>query len=206
MAARSTASDGDSVKLHVGCGSVFLRGWLNVDLPLESVALARDEPGLVEEFITDESNYYGRHEGKTLDDWRKGPNQIRTVCDAYGSFEFLPARPKSADEILSRQCFEHLTIDRARPSLRECARVLKWGGHLRIDVPDPELTVEFYRQTGDTFYLRHLFGPRRDQYGFHSFYNRETLMKLAAEEGFNIVAENANIHPYPAFELEFVRS
>lgn len=194
------------MRLHVGCGSVYLSGWVNVDLPLPHVALAKDEPGLVEEFVTTEDRYYERHRGKSVDDWRKGPNVIRTVADCYGSFEFLPARPLSVDEILSRQCFEHLTIDRARPSLKECARVLKWGGRLRLDLPDPELTVERYRETGDPFFIRHLFGPRKDEFGFHSFFNRETLKKLAADAGFNIVAENENIHPYPAFELEFTRS
>lgn len=194
------------MRLHVGCGTVYLAGYVNVDLPLPHVALAADEPGLVAEYITQESDYYGRHKGKTLDDWRKGPNQVRTVCDAYGSFEFLPARPLSVDEILSRQCFEHLTIDRARVAFKECARVLKWGGSLRLDLPDPERTVELYRESGDTFYVRHLFGPRQNEFGFHTFYNRETLTKLAADAGFNLVGERPNIHPYPAFEIEFTRS
>lgn len=194
------------MKMHVGCGTVYLEGWVNVDLPLANVALAKDEPALVREFITPESNYYGRHEGKTPTDWRKGAQTVKSVCDVYGSFALLPARPLSVQELLSRQCFEHLTIDMARPAFRECARVLKWGGVLRLDLPDPEKTVEMYKETGDAFYVRHLFGPRKDQFGFHTFYNRETVTRIAAECGFNIMAERPNIHPYPAFELEFVRS
>lgn len=194
------------MRLHVGSGTVYLRDWVNVDLPLPHVALAKDEPGLVAEYITTEDKYYARHEGKTVNDWRKGPMTVKTVCDVYGSFEFLPARPLSVDTILSRQCFEHLTIETAQRSLKECARVLKWGGILKLDLPDPEATVELYKETGDSFYVRHLFGPRKDLYGFHTFYNRETLTHLAADAGFNLVAENANVHPYPAFELEFVRS
>lgn len=196
-----------SLRVHLGCGQIYLDGWINVDLPLPHVALAKDEPGLVAEFITTEDRYYQRHSGKGLDDWRKGPQIVKSVADCYGSFEFIPARPLSVDEILSRQCFEHLTIDRARPALKECARVLKWGGHLRLDVPDPEATLELYRETGDPFWKRHLFGPRNGEFGFHSFFDRETITRLAAEAGFNIVEEEPNIHEsYPAFTLKFVRS
>lgn len=195
-----------SIRLHVGCGSVYLRDWVNVDLPLPSVALGKDEPGMVAEFITDESNYYGRHHGKNLDTWRKGPNSIKTVCDAYGSFDFLPARPLSCHEILSRQAFEHLNVEQGRRGLKECMRVLEWGGHLRLDVPDPEATLHLYRETGDAFYLRHLFGPRLDAFGFHTFYTRESLTRLVAEVGLNFVEEEPNIHPYPAFCLRFVKS
>ena len=194
------------MKLHVGCGSVFLRGWVNVDLPLPNVALAKDEPGLVDEFIADEADYYGRHEGKGISEWRRGPQIVKTVCDVYGSFEFLPARPESVSELLSRQAFEHLSVERGKAALRECFRVIAWGGHLRLDVPDPEATLELYKQTGDSFYLRHLFGPRKDEFGFHTFYTRESLTRLAADAGFNIVGEEPNIHRYPAFCLKFVKS
>lgn len=195
------------MRLHVGCGQIYLRSYINVDLPLPHIALAKDEPGLVAEFITDEECYYARHAGKGLADWRKGPQMIKTVCDSYGSFEFLPARPESVDQVLSRQCFEHLTIDRARPSLKECARVLKRGGYLRLDIPDPEKTLELYRATGDPFWKRHLFGPRQSEFGFHSFYNRETLTQLAREAGFEFEQEEPNIHEsYPAFCLRFVKA
>lgn len=195
------------MRLHVGCGSVFLKdGWMNIDLPLPHVFLAKDEPGLVEEFSTTEDKYYARHEGKTVNDWRKGPNVVRTVCDAYGGFNLLPARNESCTEILSRQVLEHLNVTQARDAIKECFRVLAWGGHLRIDVPDPEATLELYRETGDRFYFRHLFGPRLDCFGYHTFYSRDSLAHLVSESGLNLVQEEENIHSYPAFCLRFVKS
>lgn len=193
------------MKLHVGCGSIYLQDWLNVDLPLAHVALAKDEPGLVEEYVTTEDRYYARHEGKTVDDWRKGPNIVRTVCDAYGAFHFLPARSESCSEILSRQVFEHLNVTQGREAIKECFRVLQWGGRLVIDVPDPEKTLELYRETGDTFYLRHLFGPRLDIFGHHTFYTRDSLTHLVADSGLRLDQEEENIHGYPAFCLRFVK-
>jgi predicted SAM-dependent methyltransferase len=203
VAARAAGVDG--VKLHVGCGSIYLREWVNVDLPLSTVFLAKERKDLIDRYGTIEDAYYSRH-AKSIDDWREGPRTLDTVCDVYGSFQFLPARDKSAEQILSRQCFEHLTLDKAVPALEECARVLAWGGRLRLDVPDPEETVRLYGKTGDAFYIRHLFGPRQSVFGVHTFYNRELLKTMASRAGFNFVQENPNIHPYPAFELEFVLS
>lgn len=194
------------MKLHVGCGAIYLEGWVNVDLPLANVALASEEPGLVAEYRTTEDKYYARHEGKNVDEWRKGANIVKTVCDAYGSFQFLPARRESVTELLSRQVFEHLNVIQAREAIKECFRVIAWGGHLRIDVPDPERTLELYKETGDKFYVRHLFGPRLDIFGYHTFYTRDSLSHLVAEAGFNLVEEEVNIHPYPAFCLKWVKS
>lgn len=194
------------MKLHVGAGSVYLRNWVNVDLPLPHVALSQDEPGLVEEYITDESDYYGRHAGKGISDWRKGPQIVRTVCDRYGSFNMLPARNETCDELLARQVLEHLSVNQAMEAIKECFRVIAWGGHLRIDVPDPEATLELYRETGDKFYFRHLFGPRLDVFGYHTPYSRQSLTHIVAEAGFNLEQEEENIHSYPAFCLRFVKS
>lgn len=191
------------MKLHVGCGTVYLQGWTNIDLPLPHIFIASERPDLVERFITNEENYYGRHPQKNIDVWRKGPITQASVCDAYGYFHFLPARDDTVTEILSRQCFEHMTVDRAGLALKECRRVLVSGGHLRLDLPDPENTVERYRETGDRFYLRHLFGPRHNEYGFHTLYNRESLIKLAKEAGLSFMREEENPHPYPAFTLRF---
>jgi hypothetical protein len=62
-----------------------------------------------------------------------------------------------------------------------------------------------YRASGDEFFIRHLFGPRRDMYGFHTHYTRTMLIKLVEEHGFEYYAEERNIHCYPAFTLRFVK-
>lgn len=194
------------MRLHVGCGAILLRDWVNIDLPLPHVYLAKERPDLVAKFITDDNDYYGRHADKEPDTLREGPVTKETVCDVYGSFAFLPVRPQSASEILSRQAFEHLDRTEARAALRECHRALKYGGILRIDIPDPDETMRRYQETGDSFFLRHLFGPRRDLWGFHTHYSRQLLVDLVRQHGFEFVRERENIHEfYPAFEMEFQR-
>ncbi len=192
--------------LHVGCGSIYLREWVNVDLPLDTVYLAKERPDLVERFATLENDYYGRHRDKSIEKWRKGATSQDTVCDVYGSFAFLPVRSGSVGEILSRQAFEHLDRSEAREALKECHRALKTGGFLRLDIPDPDETLRLYRKTGDEFYFRHLFGPRRNIWGFHTHYTRDMLKQLVESHGFRYMSEEENIHEnYPAFCLRFKR-
>ncbi len=191
------------MKLHVGAGSVYLDGWLNVDLPLEHVFLASCRPDLADYFRTTEDQYYARHNDKTADRLRAGALTQETACDVYGSFGFLPARDRTVDEILSRQCFEHLDRQEAHAALEEAYRVLDWDGHLRIDIPDPDETLRMYLETGDAFYKRHLFGPRLNEYGFHTPYTRDMLIKLVESHRFRFVSEEPNIHFYPAFCLRF---
>ena len=191
-------------RLHVGCGSVYLSDWVNVDVPSEKTFLAAERPDLVAQYRTDESNYYACHSGQTIEKMRTGPLDQEMVCDRYGSFEALPVRPGSAREILSRQVFEHLSCSESRAALREARLALAENGILRIDVPDHEQTMLKFLDTQDRFYIRHLLGPRRSENGFHVMsFTRQRLTSLVESEGFEYVLEEPNIHLYPAFCLRF---
>lgn len=190
----------DRNRLHVGCGTVYLRGgWVNIDVAGHGVHLASSRPDLVEKFATDEGDYYGRHRDKTADALRDGPVTTESACDAFGDFRRLPCWAGEAEEILARQVFEHLSIEEARAALDECDRALAPGGILRIDVPDHEEALKRYRVTGDEFWKRHVLGPRRGDRGYHLIgYTAESLRALVEEHGFVFVAEEANPHFYPA--------
>lgn len=192
----------------MGCGSIYLADWVNVDLPGEKTFLASDRPDLVAKWWTTEDHYYARHEDKTIDTLRAGPLDQEYVCDRYGSFEFIPAQDGTVTEILSRQVFEHLDNREAKQALTESHRVLIKGGHLRIDVPDADETLRRYIMTGDEFFIRHLLGPRRDLHGSHKHYTRDMLRVFVEEHGFTFEEEEFNIHDglYDAFCLRFRRA
>lgn len=194
------------MKLHIGCGSVYLDGWFNVDVRSPQTFLARHRVDLVEALGTDEGDYYGRHLDKSIDSLRAGPRSQEYVCDEYGSFECLPVAAGSVTEVLVRQSFEHLSIAEARAAFRAIDAALIPGGVVRIDVPDHERSLDLYRETGDEFYRRHMLGPRRDERGFHVMaYSRDLLKGLASDYGFSFSQEEPNIHFYPAFCLRFVK-
>lgn len=190
------------MKIHLGSGSVYLYGYVNLDIPGPRTRWACDRPDLVEKLGTTDDAYYARHSDKTQDLLRSGPLEQEYVCDGYGDFHNLPDGEIS--ELLARQCFEHLSITEARRALERLKQRMKTGTILRLDVPDHEATLRKYRQTGDEFYVRHLLGPRRDDHGFHMMaYTRDRLRALVEEYGFQCVAEEPNIHFYDAFTLRF---
>lgn len=195
------------MKLHMGSGTVYLDGWLNVDVPGPHTYLASERPDLVEAYKTTDDRYYSRHEDKTIESLRKGPLHQEYVCDAFGSFSFLPVRDGAADEFLARQCFEHLSMTEARSALQNIHQALKLGGILRLDVPDHDATLRRYRETGEEFYVRHLLGPRRDDHGYHVMsYTRETLRRLVQTFGLLYQREEKNPHFYPAFTMRFIKA
>lgn len=193
------------MRLHVGSGTVYLADWLNVDVPGPGIFLAADRPDLVEMWLTTEENYYGRHQSVSIESLREGPRTVETACDRYGTFDFLPVGER-VDEVLSRQSFEHLSAAEARAALRSIHGVLKPGGKLRIDVPDHAETLQLLARTRDPFYIRHILGPKRNEHGVHmQSYTRDGLRELVEGHGFTMVAEERNIHLYPAFCLRFER-
>jgi hypothetical protein len=194
------------VKLHLGSGAVYLLDWWNVDIQAPKTFLARERPDLVERWKTTEDGYYARHADKTIDTLRTGPLDQEYVCDSYGDFLSIPVATYECQELLARQVFEHLSLREARQALNECLRVLRRGGVLRLDVPDHEETLRLYKQTGDEFYVRHLLGPRRNEWGFHMMsYDRPRLRALVEDHGFRFTGEEPNVHFFPAFTLRFVR-
>ena len=192
------------MKLHIGCGTIYLDGWTNVDLKGPNAYLASDRPDLVERWKATDSDYYARHRDKNQDKLRVGPLNQESVCDMFGTFTDLPLADSSVDEVLARHTFEHLSLSEARKALDALDYIMKPGAYLRLDVPDHEETLRLYRETGDEFYVRHLLGPRRNDYGFHMMsYTRERLRHLAEEHSFEYCGEEPNIHFYPAFTLRF---
>jgi len=191
-------------RVHVGCGSVYLDGWINVDIISPNTFLAADRPDLVERWKTTDDQYYARHMDKNVQTLRAGPLNQEYVCDRYGDFLTLSAVVRDVDEVLARHCFEHLSIREARKALTELSSVMRPAGILRLDVPDHVGTLELFMKTQDYFFVRHLIGPRRNEFGFHMMsYTRDLLRTLVEEHGFSFIHEEPNIHFYPAFCLRF---
>jgi predicted SAM-dependent methyltransferase len=92
-----------SPKLHLGCASTILPGWINVDL-------------------------FGRLPADVALDLRRP----------------LPIADSSVDAIFTEHMLEHLTYGDAVVLVRECARVLRPGGLMRIVVPDFEKQARSY--------------------------------------------------------------
>lgn len=200
-------------RLHIGCGSVYLDGWVNIDLRQSGSVLASEQPDLALQRAVPESAYYSGTPNRTLEEFAVGTmtEAGERVCDRYGSFESIPCDDGQADEILARQVFEHLSSWEVQRGLKECRRVLKVDGLLRLSVPDVEATITMWRdaivaddQATEEFCRRHVFGSGKSD-AFHHLcaWSEERLRDVCARYGFEFVEQEENIHAYPAICLKF---
>lgn len=214
----------EKIRLHIGSGKCYLKGWVNLDIASGGAALASDNPAALERWATTEDAYYSRQGVQSIAEIQKynPANDPPPVCDCYGSWWNMPFDDGAVQEVLSRQVFEHLSKRESEFALMEVRRVLCVGGLLRLDVPDHD---EALKQLADAraimattndphikelasqsaaFIMRHMLGSRRAGWAFHmGSWTREQLIRFVEDYGFELIGEEENIHPYPAFCLQF---
>jgi predicted SAM-dependent methyltransferase len=182
------------LKLHLGCGMMFVAGWENLDkspnIYLSRIPRVRD--ALVRgRILSPEHAAVSFRRGTIHVDVAKG----------------LPYADGSAAYIYHSHLVEHLSRWQALALVRECARVLKPGGLMRVATPDLRKLVDWYLRddypfgegttAADTFMdvlgtyrdipgstaqrlIRRLVSTRPHQW----LYDKESLCHLLEEGGF----------------------
>src|SRR5215831_11591422 len=133
-------SDGGELKLNIGCGTSGIEGWVNLD----------NSPTILLSRLP-----LGRRIFQTLD-W---PRNVRRA-DVRKGISFPDS---SVWCIYSSHTFEHFTYEDSLTVARECHRVLRPGGVLRIVVPDLGIFVCDY------------LADSADGMAFHRFISRLLL-------------------------------
>ncbi|MGD0792413.1 MAG: methyltransferase domain-containing protein [Terriglobales bacterium] len=114
-------TDETELKLNIGCGTSGIEGWVNIDNS-PSILLSRLP--------------LGRRIFRTPD-WPRGVRRADVR-------KRIPFPDSSVSCIYSSHTFEHFTYEESRAVARECFRVLRPGGILRIVVPDLGILVRDY--------------------------------------------------------------
>lgn len=191
-------------KLHLGNGTIYLQGFINVDLKLDHHHLALVRPDLVEKNTTTVDNYYKEDvDRETIENRSRQFREV--VCDLFADVKDLPFQEESIDEIRSYQVFEHFTYYEGEQLLEHWYRLLKPGGLLHIDIPDLDGTIEMYNkaETKDDkkWAIRLLFGSQKNEWGIHKgMYSKEMIKELLEKHNYkNIEFKNEAEHFYPAF-------
>ena len=117
----------------------------------------------------------------------------------------LPYADQAVDGVYSEHFFEHLTQAEGLCFLRECRRVLKRGGVVRIAMPDLDELVKRYmsedwRGDGDMFKLGFDWVSNRcemlniamREWGHKHVYNEEELVRIASLAGLEPIARCAH--------------
>lgn len=112
-------------KLHLGCGSIFLKGFLNIDYLSH----------------LDKNTFY------------KAPvDNEDTLLYNYDLTQGIPSADNSLDVIYHCHFFEHLTYLDGMMFINNCYRCLVPGGIMRILVPDFGLWIDNYYNNRETFF------------------------------------------------------
>lgn len=196
------------MKLHLGCGPVYLEGYINIDSgSFNNHHLAYKRPDLAERNKTTTGKYYKRPVSRA--DIEAGVNfKEPVVCDLFSDHYYpLPFESETIDEIRLVQVFEHFTYKQGEELIAYWYTLLKPGGILHLDVPDLYETAYKYTQTASLedkkWYARLLFGSQKNEYGLHrSMYDRQILADVLLRNGFKEIEFLPNIHFYPAFAIE----
>ena len=195
------------LRLHLGCGTVYLQGYVNIDMHIPEYSfLAKDRPDLVEQNKTTVDRYYKEEQTKeTLHN-----KQIDKYCvaDRFMDIRNLDYPENSVDEILIVQTFEHFSRKEASKALDNWYKILKPEGKLCIDVPDFEETARQLLAQKDEkekeWYYRLIYGSQKNDYSFHKDgYSFAKLKRMLEEHGFKHIIQIENtLHFYPAVIVE----
>lgn len=166
-------------KLNLGSGPNSVKGWINYDWGLLPFLGKFGLTTILIKFGLLDKSY----------DW-KWP-EIKFV-DLRGE---LPDGDNSVDYIYCSNVLEHFEKYESTAILKECWKVLKKGGMIRVVLPDLNKLIENYT-TADNFNLEY-FGYNKDQYngfigrfkrlfirGHQWMYDKNSFKALLKEVGF----------------------
>lgn len=177
---RTSVHDKGTVKLNLGCGLAVAPGWVNIDGSPN--ALIAGFPPLFHRLayrLTGANRYYTEAEYCRL---LAGHMFVHHDL-AYG----IPLEDACADHVFSSHFLEHLFRREGERLLRECYRVLRPGGILRIAVPDLEYALSLYAQGDKEKMLLNYFfvEDMESHYARHKYmYDYSMLEKQLKDIGF----------------------
>ena len=219
------AANGQKLRVHLGCGAVYLKGYDNLDVPEGKFYFADERPDIVKENETTVDKYYKDSyynnfyqrfklkqkaakkvpapQGKPA----KKTKRRKVVIDKTAYANHMPYRKGTVDEIRCVQVFEHLSPDEADKVLIHWRELLKTGAKLIIDVPDVVETAQLMAvaetEEEKLWAEKLVHGTRNDSFAYHKVgYWPEKLKALLEKNGFKNIKQGKNFHNYPAFSME----
>lgn len=183
------------LKLHIGCGGVYLNGYMNIDIQGSTVSGPGDVPdenkARVDEYYT------------VAGSMSKLPKSRDVYVDKRCSFTNTGLAVNSVDKIVCIQTLEHVSYYNARIALLHWWNIMKAGAPLLLSVPDSAATLEMLLSDGNKEQIvRLLQGSLKDSYAAHlSWYDEETLIGLLTDMGFCKISKLPNPHFYPAITI-----
>ena len=190
------------MKLHLGCGTVYLDGFINIDAAPQYFA-DKCVPAYLEQNRTTLDKYYKRAFG-TL------PGYVVADVQHDLALTRLPFDAASVDQVVMYQVLEHFPAALAGIVLDHIAEALRPRGTLRLSVPDAKQTAKMLAEADspdrEDWALRLLHGTQRNIWSHHLCgYVPRTLRVLLAAHGFGEFQDLPSINFYPTIHIEATR-
>jgi predicted SAM-dependent methyltransferase len=195
-------------KLHVGCGGIYLTGYLNIDAQGKHTSEVSQQE--LRHNIRSIMDYY-QDGGDPY--WGNLPQANQIIADIICPMQELNRYflPRSVNKIIAIQTMEHLDPIEFLHTADLFYTMLQTGGHFIVSVPDMDESLKwlndsihpFPNQDLTKFIIRHLGGSKKDAWSTHrSWWTNETLKKVLEWVGFKNIQGLLNFHCYPAIVLK----
>jgi len=190
------------IKLHLGCGPVYLDGYINIDIKIDDYTWLKEErPDILDYNRTTLDKYYKY-------DYYKRKHNL-AVVDEFMDITEIPYNYNNVDEILIINTFEHFNRYESVKLLEEWYRLLKKGGKLIIGgIPDLEGTIDLLkREENEEWVISLIYGSQKNNFAYHKWgYTFEYLKDICLEIGFRNIKQISIIeHAYPTFNIEMTK-
>jgi len=178
---------GTEIKVNLGCGLRCLPNWINIDGSLTALFSSKRFSFLNKLLyhLAGSSEYYSFEEFDTIIKKNK--------LHFYDLRKGIPLLTGSIDVLYTSHFLEHINKNDAKNFIKECYRVLKPGGLLRVVVPDLDMAFKMYKE-GKAEEMLDSFFYTSDIYDFHMHkynYNFKTLGILLKNAGFSDIQKKS---------------
>jgi len=164
------------MKIHVCCGEVYLRDYINIDIQGRIRTACAVDTAVLE---TTFDKYYTKPHTFTVKEIR-GDFVIDERVDILASW---PWPSNIIDEVVMIQAIEHFTLSEGEYIITEIYRVLKPGGEFIFDFPDIIETFNQYKNDFDRL-VQLIYCHHKDAYASHKVaYDEESFAKLLRMRG-----------------------
>ncbi len=180
-----------SNKLHLCCGSTYLKGYYNCDIKGENAAMISSNPN-----ETDLEHYFKNPWEPNVNKRIRSEFIVDILMDIKKYWNFAS---EYYEEIVMISCFEHFEHLTEIPHIvREAHRVLKPGGVWKFDFPDIVKQVEQYRGKDDEFMMELIYCNHRSIHARHEWgYTYGTIGKYLTDDKWDLEFKPVVEHSYP---------
>jgi len=161
------------MRLHLCCGTVYLKGYVNVDIQ-----------GTVKDGKQPDETTFDNYYKYPLE---REPKKERGGFVVDSNQDLLKSWPWSSngvEKIVMIQAIEHFLPEEAEFLISEVHRVLRPGGMYYFDFPDIVKTVKVYKDEDFEMMNRLIYCNQKDIYSVHKCaYNERSFSELLFRKG-----------------------